>query len=126
TLTFPALRASATLRQPALRAALAHLGHERTVAIAVASIVLGASFLSVAPAGARGDTGGPTGARPAPRLGIGGTITNDDMLGRVETPYVDQVPAATADSAAYARPAAATTELRLQALQVLDPAAHVS
>jgi len=124
--TLPALRASAILRPTAIRAALAHLGHERTVAIAVASIVLGASFLSVAPAGARGDTGGPTGDGPSPRLGIGGTITNDDMLGRVETAYVDQVPAATADSAAYARPAAATTELRLEDLQVPDAAAQVS
>ena len=115
-----------TLRPTAIRAAIARLGHERTVAIAVASIVLGASFLSVAPAGARGDTGGPTGDGPSPRLGIGGTVTNDDMVGRVEAAYADQAPAASAESAAYARPATANTELRLEDLQIPDAAAQVS
>jgi murein DD-endopeptidase MepM/ murein hydrolase activator NlpD len=124
--TLPALRAATSFRPTAIRAAIARLGHERTVAVAVASIVLGASFLSVAPAGARGDTGGPTGDGPSPRLSIGGTITNDDMLGRVETAYADQAPSATADTAAYARPATANAELRLEDLQVPDAATQVS
>jgi murein DD-endopeptidase MepM/ murein hydrolase activator NlpD len=124
----PALPALIGLRPIAIRTALARLGHERTVAVSIASIVLVASFLSVAPAGAGGDTGGPTGDGPGPRLGIGGTLTNDDdVYGRVEASYVDQAPADAAATAAYARPAlAANAELRLNDLQVPDLAAQVS
>jgi hypothetical protein len=127
-LTLPALPALTGLRPIAIRTALARLGHERTVAVSIASIVLVASFLSVAPAGAGGDTGGPTGDGPAPRLGIGGTLTNadDDVYGRVEASYVDQTPADAAEDSPARPLLAANAELRLRDLQVPDPAAQVS
>ena len=107
-----------------LRAALHRLGHERTVGVAVAAIVLGASFLSVAPAGAGGDTGGPTGDGPSPRLGIGGPVGDDgDVYGRVEEAYADEPAEAPAEDAAYAKPAlAANAAPRLDDLQDVDSA----
>jgi murein DD-endopeptidase MepM/ murein hydrolase activator NlpD len=117
-------------RHVPLRATLARLGHERTVAIAIAGIVLGASFLSVAPGGPRGDTGGPTGDGPAPRLGIGGPIADDsdsDGYGRVEAAYAAEPAADPADAAAYARPAlAANAAPRLEDLAGADPTAIVT
>ena len=65
------------------------LGHERTVAIAVAGIVLGASLLSVAPGGSpSGDTGGPRDDGPAPRLAVGGAV-DDPSQGEIQADYVD-------------------------------------
>ena len=78
-----ALRTTAV---PFRRAALA-LGHERMLGVAVAGIVLAASFLSVTPGRASGDTGGPTGDGPAPRLAVGGSDDGDDV-GSVEENYV--------------------------------------
>jgi murein DD-endopeptidase MepM/ murein hydrolase activator NlpD len=120
--TLPAL----TIPRPgALRTALTHLGHERTVAIAVAGIVLGASFLSVAPGNTSGgDTGGPTGDGPGPRLAIGGPVgDNGDVYGRVETAYAD-APVDSADASASTKPVlAANAQPRLDDLQRIDPAA---
>jgi murein DD-endopeptidase MepM/ murein hydrolase activator NlpD len=70
-------------------AVLGRLGHERTVAIAVAGIVLAASLVSVAPGGASGDTGGPNGDGEAPRLALGGAEVLDSGIGDVETAYND-------------------------------------
>jgi len=99
TFTLPAV---AIPRHLPIRAALGRLGHERTVAVAVAGIVLGASFLSVAPGRAGGDTGGPTGDGPAPRLGISGPV-EDGEYGRVVESYVEEP----ADQTTAGAPAAA-------------------
>jgi murein DD-endopeptidase MepM/ murein hydrolase activator NlpD len=114
-------------RRLPLRATLARLGHERTVAVAIAGIVLGASFLSVAPGGPRGDTGGPNGDGPTPRLGIGGPVGDDsDTYGRVEAAYVEAPAEETTDTAAYARTAlAVNAQPRLEDLEDADPAALV-
>lgn len=71
---------------PFRRAALA-LGHERVLGVAVAGIVLAASFLSVTPGRANGDTGGTRGAGAAPRLTVGGSSDGSDV-GSVEEAYV--------------------------------------
>lgn len=63
------------------------LGHERLVAVAAAGILLGASVLSVTPSGPSGDTGGPTGDGPTPRLAIAGSGDGQDV-GSVEDAYV--------------------------------------
>jgi murein DD-endopeptidase MepM/ murein hydrolase activator NlpD len=113
-------------RRLPIRVALRRLGHERTVAVAIAGIVLGASLLSVSPGGLGGDTGGPTGDGPAPRLGIGGPVGDDgDPYGRVESAYVDTpVEDTSADEYAYSKPMlAANAQPRLQDLEGVDPAA---
>jgi murein DD-endopeptidase MepM/ murein hydrolase activator NlpD len=78
---------------------LERLGHERAVAVVVAAIVLGASFLSLGTSGAPGGaTGGPSGDGPAPRIAIGGadddTSTGDDegATGDVAAAYTDITP----------------------------------
>ncbi len=72
-------------------ALLGRMGHERTVAVAVAGIVLGASVLSIIPGGApSGDTGGPTGNGSAPRLAVGGSIDDESGVGQVEAEYNDE------------------------------------
>jgi len=99
--------------------------------VAVAAIVLGASFLSVAPGpargdtGANGDTGGPTGDGPAPRLGIGGSIgDDDDVTGRVVASYADEAVDGSTDTVAYAKPAlVANSQPRVEDLQAADPVA---
>jgi murein DD-endopeptidase MepM/ murein hydrolase activator NlpD len=89
-------------------AVLGRLGHERTVAVAVAGIVLAASVLSIAPGGApSGDTGGPSGDGSAPRLAVGGTIDEDSPVGRVEAAYLDDIN----DPAAGDAPEPASNEL---------------
>ena len=128
TFVLPSLAGLRTPRRFPVRAALGRLGHERTVAVAIAGIVLAASFLSVAPAGLGGDTGGPTGDGPAPRLGIGGPVGDDaDLYGRVEAYYADESADTAADdatAAAAARPAlAANAQPRLEDLEGADPAA---
>ena len=118
-----ALPVLAIPRLLSIRAALRHLGHERTVAIAVAAIVLGASFLSVSPGRTGGDTGGPSGDGPAPRLGIGGPVGDDDGngYGRVVSSYAEDTADETADTAAAA-PAEDVVEIPLRLEHVKDAA----
>jgi murein DD-endopeptidase MepM/ murein hydrolase activator NlpD len=86
-----------------IRAALRQLGHERTVAVAVAGIVLGASFLSVSPGRTDGATGGPTGDGPSARLGIGGPVDDDgNGYGRVVSSYAEDPEGGSSDAAAAA------------------------
>jgi len=86
-----------------IRAALRQLGHERTVAVAVAGIVLGASFLSVSPGRSDGATGGPTGDGPSARLGIGGPVDDDGGgYGRVVSSYAEDPEDQRTDAAAAA------------------------
>ncbi|HTE65187.1 MAG TPA: M23 family metallopeptidase [Candidatus Binatia bacterium] len=107
-----------------IRAALRQLGHERTVAVAVAAIVLGASFLSVSPGRAGGDTGGPTGDGPAPRLGIGGPVGDDGSgYGRVVSSYAEEP--SDEDAAAAAAAAADAVEIPVRLEHVRDAAAAV-
>lgn len=91
TLSLPAVPAFLRARPGLPRLSLhARLGHERTVAVAVAGIVLGASILSVTPGGTSGgDTGGPDGDGAAPRLAIGGAEPSDARLGSIEEAYVE-------------------------------------
>ena len=87
-----------------IRAALRQLGHERTVAVAVAAIVLGASFLSVSPGRTDGAIGGPTGDGPSSRLGIGGPVDDDgDGYGQVVSSYAEDPADETSAAAAAAR-----------------------
>jgi murein DD-endopeptidase MepM/ murein hydrolase activator NlpD len=115
-------------------AAFHRLGHDRTVALAVAGIVLGASFLSITPGGApSGDTGGPEGDGPAPRLAIGGADVEVDVTGNVEEAYEEApaepvtaaVDSATSDTTAYAAPAPNVSALsRVVAVDTDDPEAQ--
>jgi murein DD-endopeptidase MepM/ murein hydrolase activator NlpD len=98
-------RGSAVLRLPELptRRLLASLGHERSLALIVAGIVLGASALSLAPVGAPaggGDTGGPTGDGPAPRIAVAAVLGVPDEVASVKEDYVE--PTTEAPSAASA------------------------
>ena len=112
-------------RHLSVRAALRRLGHERTVAVAVAAIVLGASFLSVTPGRPGGDTGGPTGDGPAPRLGIGGPVDDDgDGFGRVVSSYAAE-PAGDDAHVAAAAPAADVVDVPLRLEHVKDAAEAV-
>ncbi len=72
------------------------LGHDRTVALAVAGIVLAASTLSLAPAVAGGHAGDGAveGAVATPRLAIGGSAFDASGIGDVEALYADDVAAA--------------------------------
>lgn len=94
-LSLDALR-NLSLPRPTLRGAVGRFDHERIVALAAAGILLGASVLSVAPGGASGATGGPSGDGPAPRLAVGGSDDGDDV-GSVEDAYVPTVETATED-----------------------------
>ena len=82
-------RAGRSLALPGLhlRPFSLRLGHERTVAVAVAGIVLGASFLSAGSASPGGDTGGPTGDGPGPRLALAAGFAGDAALGSIEEDY---------------------------------------
>ena len=94
-------------RHLSIRTTLRRLGHERTTAVAVAGIVLAASFLSVTPGRPSGDTGGPTGDGPGPRLAIGGPVGDGGTeYGNVVSSY-DEDPADETTDAAAAGPAAA-------------------
>ncbi len=75
---------------------LGALGHERVVALAAAAILLSASLLSVTPGRPSGDTGGPSGDGPAPRLAVAGSDDGDDV-GSVEDAYVPPDDRATAN-----------------------------
>ena len=94
-------------RHLSIRTTLRRLGHERTTAVAVAGIVLAASFLSVTPGRPSGDTGGPTGDGPGPRLAIGGPVGDGGTeYGNVVSSYEEDAADETTDAAA-AGPAAA-------------------
>ena len=110
-----ALPSLAIPRHLSVRTTLRRLGHERSTAIAVAGIVLAASFLSVSPgrpsgdAGGSGDTGGPTGDGPGPRLGIGGPVGGGGSeYGNVVSSYEEEPADETTDAAAAGRAAVDT------------------
>ncbi len=122
---FVSLPTLAAIRALSARSLLTSLGHERIVAIAVATIVLGASFLSVAPGGlgasGGGDTGGPTGDGPAPRLAVGGAVDDGDGIGDV------RYEAAEAPDAAYVEPAPNVNQFsRVQGVDLEDPEAQAA
>ncbi len=124
TLALPSLRALAAVRTLSVRRVVSRLGHERTVAIAVAGIVLGASILSVAPGRPGGDTGGPTGDGPEPRLAVGGAVDNDSPIGNVAEDYAAD-PAT--DAAAYDEPAPSVdSRSPLQSVDAADPEAQAA
>jgi murein DD-endopeptidase MepM/ murein hydrolase activator NlpD len=76
--THPRRAARPALPAMPLRTLVGRLGHERTVAVAVAGIVLGASFLSVGTARSNGgDTGGPAGDGPSTRLAVAAGLDGD-------------------------------------------------
>jgi murein DD-endopeptidase MepM/ murein hydrolase activator NlpD len=112
------------------------LGHERTVGLVVAVIVLTASVLSVAPGNATsptsaqtGDIGGPTGDGPAPRLVVGGGAIDPEAVGNVEEAYApvdgEDAGSATAGDApqvALAEPAPGVSSLtRMGDVDMNDP-----
>ena len=85
-------RRSLALPTVALRSFVFGMGHEKTVAVAVAGIVLGASVLSVGTSQPTGDTGGPTGEGIAPRLELAGgadsaAVADPAAIGTVEEQY---------------------------------------
>ena len=83
-----------------LRDLVHRLGHDRAVGLVVAGIILGASVASVTPSGSGGDTGGPTGDGPAPRLAVVAGTDDFGMGGTVEEDYADTGQTVTADPAA--------------------------
>ena len=113
-------------RHLSIRTTLRRLGHERTTAVAVAGIVLAASFLSVSPGRPSGDTGGPTSDGPGPRLAIGGPVGDGGTeFGNVVSSY-DEAPADETTDAAAAGPAADpadVVEIPLRLEHVKDGAA---
>jgi murein DD-endopeptidase MepM/ murein hydrolase activator NlpD len=80
------MRPPIALRLAAALSYLNRLGHDRTVALAAAGILLGASVLSVAPAVRGGATGGPIGAGAEARLSVGGSADSNG-IGSVEAAY---------------------------------------
>ena len=125
TVALPSLRSLAAFRLASGPRLITGLGHERIVAVAVAAIVLGASFLSVAPSGpggsGGGDTGGPTGDGPAPRLVVGGGADTGDGIGDVEAEYADGA------TSAYVEPAPNVNALsRLEGVDLDDPEAQAA
>lgn len=83
------------------------LGHERSLALIVACIVLGASLVSFGPGGVTapdatgsggmaasgGDVGGPQGDGPAPRLAVVAALQDADDTGSIEEDYAAPEPA---------------------------------
>ena len=69
----------ATTETPAQprRSLISRLGHERSVAMVVVAIVVGASVISVSAGHPAGPTGDTNGAGTAPRIAIGGDTTGD-------------------------------------------------
>ena len=111
-----------------LRLVVGHLGHERIVAIAVAGIVLGASFASVTPGAPTGDTGGPTGNGAAPRMALlGGYDEDGNGFGAVVEDYADAQAAEeeSQPAMAYQAPAPNVSVLsRIVAVDAVDPEAQ--
>ena len=102
-----------SLRFIPFRRTFSALGHERVIGVSVAGIVLAASFLSVTPGRANGDTGGPNGDGSAPRLSVGGTA--DDDVGSVEEAYARPVDHLTDSLDAGVQPAGvAPTEVSVE------------
>jgi murein DD-endopeptidase MepM/ murein hydrolase activator NlpD len=119
-------RATRSVAVPNLRLGnlASRLGHERTVAIAVAGIVLGASFLSVGTGRTNGDTGGPSGDGPAPRLELAAAFAADEAGGSIEEEYAAAASAADAAPAASAASAPRVSALsRVVAIDADDPEA---
>jgi murein DD-endopeptidase MepM/ murein hydrolase activator NlpD len=58
------------------RSLISRLGPDRTVAVAVAAILVGASVISVSAGNPGGATGGTSGAGVAPRIAVGGGLTD--------------------------------------------------
>jgi murein DD-endopeptidase MepM/ murein hydrolase activator NlpD len=80
-----------------IRSVVFGLGHEKTVGIAAAGILLGASILSVGSTRPDGDTGGPTGDGPATRVALAGgadsgTSLDASATGTVEEAYASVAP----------------------------------
>ncbi len=111
-----------------VRLLFGHLGHERTVAIAVAGIVLGASVLSVGSVASSGggDTGGPTGDGPGTRVALaaglgaeGGDILSDYEISPDATDAAEGP-----ESQTVAAPARNVSALsRIVAIDATDPEA---
>ena len=113
----------ATLPVLPLRQLVLHLGHERTVAIAVAGIVLGASVLSVGTARSAGDTGGPEGDGPSSRIALAAGF-GDDGSGDIEEAYPSEEPTTVEEPAAPEASAANVSALaRVVAIDASDPEA---
>jgi murein DD-endopeptidase MepM/ murein hydrolase activator NlpD len=116
-------RRVAALRLPDVRLGglVATLGHERSLALVVAGIVLGASVVSFAPGGVTasgGDTGGPQGDGSAPRLAVAAALSDPDAVGSVEEAYPGERPAPSPES----RPAPRVNALsRIVAIDATDP-----
>ncbi len=109
-----------------LRDLVRRLGHDRAVGLVVAGIILGASVASVTPGGSGGDTGGPNGDGPAPRLAVVGGTEDLDTLGTVEEDYADTgdiVAAENAGDPAVANEATIANDATVAAVQA---APHVS
>jgi len=66
-----------TPAQPRRRTLISRLGHERSVAMVVVAIVVGASVVSVSAGHPAGPTGNTNGAGTAARIAIGGDTTGD-------------------------------------------------
>lgn len=125
------IRLLGSLEVPAfgLTDAIRRLGHERAVGLAVAGIVLGASFASASPGAAGGDTGGPTGDGPAPRLAVAGDAGDPDALGEVVEDYATPPPDGAApdgsSTAGYVDPASNVNALsRIVDVDASDPEAQ--
>ena len=102
------------------RRVVTHLGHERTVAIAVAGIVLGASFLNVGTPRPTGDTGGPTGDGPSTRIALAAGFDEDDITGSVEADYGAVVPEPAPETEAEATPATGPNVSALSRIVAID------
>jgi murein DD-endopeptidase MepM/ murein hydrolase activator NlpD len=86
-----------SLPKTSLRSMAFGLGHEKTVGVAVAGIVLAASVLSVGTTRPAGDTGGTTGDGATPRLAVSGgadsgTALDPTAFGTVEQDYDSMAP----------------------------------
>ncbi len=119
-----------------LRDLARRLGHDRAVGLVVAGIILGASVASVTPGGSGGDTGGPTGDGPTPRLavvagtddfGTGGTV-EEDYGGTGETVTTDpaaDLPVASDGTVADVQAAPDVSALsRVTGVDAMDPEAQ--
>ena len=117
-------RRSVALTLPTIpvRRVVAHLGQERTVAIAVAGIVLGASFLSVGTTRSGGDTGGPTGDGPSTRIALAAGFDPDDTTGSVEEDYAAMAPEPTPEATTASAPNVSALS-RIVAIDTEDPEA---
>jgi murein DD-endopeptidase MepM/ murein hydrolase activator NlpD len=121
--THPRRAARPTIPAVPFRSLVGRLGHERTVAVAVAGIVLGASFLSVGTArSGGGDTGGPEGDGPSTRLAVAAGLDGDGE-GIIQDAY--EVAEATAEEPAPSAAGAPRVSAlsRLVAIDETDPEA---